>query len=220
MATYKEIRVEHIWNKIIVSRGVYYYSQLKLQKESLATIDAFDVLIYLAAKSYAPATFDETANFYYTNVFGTLNVMRRCRKYQVKIFRPFNIYGIGQRDHFLIQIILNQAKSDRTEFMDSRPKRDFIYIDDIVDAYVKAINYSIKGVEVFNLGSGISTSIKEVTEIISKYINEDFKVVFSEERRKNEVLETVADIKKVRNSLNWKPLVSIEDGISLMINNI
>jgi nucleoside-diphosphate-sugar epimerase len=146
--------------------------------------------------------------------------MRRCRKYQVKIFRPFNIYGIGQRDHFLIQIILNQAKSDRTEFMDSRPKRDFIYIDDIVDAYVKAINYSIKGVEVFNLGSGISTSIKEVTEIISKYINEDFKVVFSEERRKNEVLETVADIKKVRNSLNWKPLVSIEDGISLMINNI
>ena len=133
------------------------------------------------------------------------------------IFRPFNIYGKGQKEHFLIQSIINQAKTGKIMLKDSRPKRDYIYIDDIVSAYIKAINYSFNGVEVFNLGSGVSTSIKGLTKIFLKNIDNDFTIKFSEERRKNEVLETLADIKKAQNLLEWEPLISIDEGISRII---
>jgi UDP-glucose 4-epimerase len=135
------------------------------------------------------------------------------------IFRPFNIYGSGQEDHFLIQSIINQALSGKIMLKDSRPKRDFIYIDDIVDAYIKAINYHLKGVEAINLGSGVSTSIKELTDIISTQFTGDFTVVFSEERRKNEVLETMANVEKALMLLEWKPKISIEEGIRKIIND-
>jgi len=135
------------------------------------------------------------------------------------IMRPFNIYGEGQGDHFLIQSIINQAKSGMISLKDSRPKRDYIYIDDVVDAYIKAINYKNSGVEIFNLGSGRSTSIKELTDIISFHFNSSFKVVFSEERRKNEVLETLASTVKVKDELKWTPKISINDGVSEIINS-
>ena len=133
------------------------------------------------------------------------------------IFRPFNIYGKGQREDFLIQSIINQANTGKVMLKDSRPKRDFIFIDDVVNAYIKAIDYNFNGIEVFNLGSGVSTSIKGLTELILKHFRKDFTVKFSEERRKNEVLETLADIKKAQELLSWEPLVSIDEGILRLI---
>ena len=150
---------------------------------------------------------------------------RLCKSYHsnfkvpVIIFRPFNIYGKGQNENFLIPIILKQInKTGKIKLKDSRPKRDFIYIDDAVNAYVKAIEFHTKNVGIFNLGSGMSFSVKEVAEMIANNFCSDIQIEFSEERRKNEILDTVADITKANKLLGWKPDIRLKDGLTLCVS--
>ena len=135
------------------------------------------------------------------------------------IFRPFNVYGKGQGDNFLIQTILNQAESGVIKLKDPRPKRDFIYIEDLVEAYAIAIMNDTEGINICNLGSGKSISIQELTNIISENYNTALSVEFSNELRPNEVLETKANIDFAKKLLNWEPKVSIKEGIKMIIDN-
>jgi len=133
------------------------------------------------------------------------------------IFRPFNIYGKGQNAKFLIPSIIEQAKTGKVVLNDSRPKRDFIYIDDIVNAYIKAIYFDLKSIEIVNLGSGSSTSVMELVQIIKTKMQDEFTVSYREIIRKSEVLNTVADISRAQYLLNWKPKISLEEGLSDII---
>jgi len=137
-----------------------------------------------------------------------------CRSYNkdfgvsVIILRPFNIYGEGQNNNFLIPMIKEQIKIGRVvKLKDSRPKRDFIHVDDVVSAYCKAVAYNKTKFEVFNCGSGCSFSVREVVEILVKKSGKEISIEFSEEYRKNEILDTVANINKARKMLNWKPKI-------------
>src|ERR1035437_1248594 len=60
-------------------------------------------------------------------------------KVPITIFRPFNIYGTGQNPDFLIPSIIQQAKTGKIVIKDDRPKRDYIHVEDIVDAIITAI---------------------------------------------------------------------------------
>ena len=123
----------------------------------------------------------------------------------VIIFRPFNIYGPGQNDNFLIPLIQKQIKkTGKISLKDPRPKRDFIHINDVVNAYCKAIEYK-SNFEILNLGSGVSYSVEEVAEILARKAGKNIPIEFSKEHRQNEVLDTVADIRKIKGILNWKP---------------
>jgi nucleoside-diphosphate-sugar epimerase len=123
----------------------------------------------------------------------------------VIIFRPFNIYGPEQDENFLIPFIEKQIRIDKViNLKDSRPKRDFIHIDDVVSAYCRAIDYNETEFEVFNLGSGCSLSVREVAERLVKKSGKEISIKFTEEHRKNEVLDTVANIDKIKNVLNWE----------------
>ena len=59
---------------------------------------------------------------------------------------------------------------------------------------------------------------KEIAEMIANNFDMDIKIVFSEERRKNEVLDTVADITKANETLNWKPNINLSDGLHKIIH--
>jgi UDP-glucose 4-epimerase len=121
----------------------------------------------------------------------------------VLIFRPFNIYGSGQNGNFLIPLIQKQIEEDGiVRLKDSRPKRDFIHVDDVVDAYSKAVEYDKTNFEIFNIGSGTSYSVKEIAEMLVAQSGKSIPIEFSEEHRKREVLDTVCDNKKMRESLN------------------
>jgi nucleoside-diphosphate-sugar epimerase len=136
----------------------------------------------------------------------------------VCIFRPFNIYGSGQASHFLIPLILNQAKVGMVQLKDPRPKRDFIHINDVVSAYVKAVELNFQNAETYNLGSGTSTSIGDIIEILKELSEEEIQVEFTNEHRKNEVLETKADISHAKSILNWKPEVNFREGIKKLLD--
>ena len=145
-----------------------------------------------------------------------------CRAYNIDfgikciIFRPFNIYGVGQSRDFLIPSIIAHLRYGKIELKDPEPKRDFIYISDIIDAYIKAGEF--KGnFEVFNIGYGKSYSVKEITEKIVQLYGKDVKINYKNERRKNEIMDTVADIRKAKEKLGWEPSVDIDAGLKSML---
>lgn len=133
------------------------------------------------------------------------------------MFRPFNIYGPGQSDKFLIPSIISQIKSaDSVHVKDLEPKRDFVYILDFVQAIVKAVNYK-EYFKVFNIGSGVSYSVEEIIQTIQD-INESSLPVYSENlRRKDEIMNTVADITEANLHLGWSPQTTLQQGLEQML---
>ena len=146
-----------------------------------------------------------------------------CRAYNTDfgvkciILRPFNIYGVGQSKNFLIPSIIAQLRYGKIELKDPEPKRDFIYISDVIDAYIKAGEFN-GNFDVFNIGGGKSYSVKEIVDRIIYLYGKDVKVKYRNERRKNEIMDTIADIKKAKERLCWKPSVEIDNGLSNLLN--
>lgn len=141
-------------------------------------------------------------------------------KVPITIFRPFNIYGKGQNPDFLIPTIINQAKSGKIIIKDDRPKRDYIHVTDIVNAVLKAtetINDST-GLQIFNLGSGKSHSVKEIIDIVRQLSDKNVEYQCTYEIRQNEVMDTVANISKIKDKLGWEPKIPLQEGLKSMLD--
>lgn len=134
------------------------------------------------------------------------------------IVRPFNLYGKGQHSIFLISTILKQAKSGIINLQSSKPKRDYIYIDDMVSAYMKIIHMDNLDFEIFNIGSGISHSVREIAEMINRAYGEKLIINYSELERPDEVENTVSNIQKAKSVLHWEPQITMEEGIKRCLN--
>ncbi|MHB9056431.1 MAG: NAD-dependent epimerase/dehydratase family protein [Paludibacteraceae bacterium] len=138
----------------------------------------------------------------------------------VTIFRPFNIFGAGQNPDFLIPTIINQARTGKIKIKDDRPKRDYIFVTDIVNAVQIALQSekTKSGLNIYNLGSGQSYSVKEVIDTVRRLSYKPVEYECTGEIRPNEVMETVADISKIKTELGWTPKVTLEEGLKTMIN--
>lgn len=139
---------------------------------------------------------------------------------RIVILRAFNLYGPGQDRRTVIPSIIEQAKTGSILLKDPQPKRDFVYIDDMVNAYIKAIQYEKTPFETFNIAGGRSYSIKQISETIARRLADDVAVEFTGERRKNEVMDTIADISKAKKLLGWQPKIGIEEGIDLCLRDM
>jgi nucleoside-diphosphate-sugar epimerase len=137
----------------------------------------------------------------------------------VTILRPFNVYGVGQSDHFIIPSLIKQvATQSDIHVKDLVPKRDYLYIEDLISAITKAITYQ-SNFDVFNIGSGVSHSVKNLIDLIQHSAGTNHPVYSESSRRKNEIMDTIADISFAKELLHWQPLWSLKDGINQMINN-
>ena len=137
---------------------------------------------------------------------------------QITILRPFNIYGPGQPDRFLVPNIFRQLLDplkDSVEVATLEPKRDFLFVDDIIKAIIKTIE-PLKKFAVYNVGSGSSHSVKEVIELAMKVTGIKKNIITTGVLRPNEVMDTVADISAIKNDLRWAPDTSLENGFKLL----
>jgi len=141
-------------------------------------------------------------------------------KVPITIFRPFNIYGTGQNPDFLIPSIIQQAKTGKIVIKDDRPKRDYIHVEDIVDAIITAIETenADKSIQKYNLGSGLSYSVKEIVDMVRGLFDTEIEYICTHEIRPNDVMDTIADISKIQNELHWKPSISILEGLKKMVS--
>lgn len=148
---------------------------------------------------------------------------RLCLKYSqdhdlpVSIVRPFNLYGKGLNENLLIPTVIRGAKNGKIVVDDQRPKRDYLYISDFVDLLSGLSVYNQAGCEIFNAGSGVSYSVREIIETVCSLYDHEIEIHSRDRERENEIFETRADISKAMNLLNWKPAVSLAEGLGLMI---
>lgn len=130
------------------------------------------------------------------------------------IIRPFNIYGPGQDDRFLLPTLIRQTmgpSSDRIEIADFRPRRDYIYIRDLVALLLAAMDAGPG--ETYNAGSGLSVSISELVSELQAITGIHKPVHSRGELRQEEILDVRADISKAAADLHWKPHVALQDGL-------
>lgn len=98
---------------------------------------------------------------------------------------------------------------------DGQNTRDFLYIDDLVDAFIRSLSYDGE-YNVFNIGYGQATTINEIVNIIKEHV--DFKVnVKYLNGRECDLKVSVLSSKLAHSELNWYPIVEINDGIRTML---
>ncbi len=132
---------------------------------------------------------------------------------QVAIVRPFNVYGPGQVEPWLIPSLMRQALApgDSITLADLRPKRDYIYVGDVVCMIAKIVERKATGT--YNAGSGVSTSMGELIDSIAEATGVSKKVVSRNETRPNEIFDLRADIAKACRELDWSPRVPLIEGL-------
>ena len=130
--------------------------------------------------------------------------------------RLFNVYGPRSRTSgtygamFGIFLAQKIARKPFTVVGDGNQKRDFTYVSDIVEAFIKASNYSKSG-EIFNVGSGKTVSVNYIVKLLNG------KKIYIK-KRPGEPDVTFADIRKIKKKLKWKPKISIENGIKIILD--
>jgi UDP-glucose 4-epimerase len=129
------------------------------------------------------------------------------------VLRYFNVYGPREplKGEYAPVIGLFKRQSRNGDPMtivgDGTQKRDFTYIDDVVDANIDAMNLEKETLfEIYNVGSGINYSINEIVEMIGGE-----KIMLP--ARPSEVQETLAEIKKTKEDLGWSPKFKLSDMI-------
>lgn len=127
--------------------------------------------------------------------------------------RIFFVYGPGQREDSLIPSLIKCKKtSKKPEIKTPEAQNDFIYVEDVANAFSMIIKKSKKSA-VYDIGSGKLTSVEDVTKIIFP----DFKV---KQSKNNSTRGLLADISKIKEEIGWQPETSIKEGIQKIIGNI
>lgn len=140
----------------------------------------------------------------------------------VSIIRPFNIYGPRQSARAVIPTIVTQIlqKTDKIELGNLTSTRDFTYVKDTCEAYVKSIKTDNIAGEIINIGNAKEISIKDLAEKIKDLMHSNAEIKTRTERKRiksSEVNRLNADNSKALRILNWKPMYSLDDGLKLTI---
>jgi len=139
----------------------------------------------------------------------------------VTIVRPFNVYGPRQSDRAIIPTIISQALAKNEVVIgNTRPTRDFTFVTDTVEGFVK-IGEAEKAIgQEINLGSGREISIGELARKIVSFIGREVKIRQAEERirpNKSEVERLLADNSKAKALAGWQPQVALDEGLRLTV---
>ena len=146
-----------------------------------------------------------------------------CRLYhdlygvETVALRYFIVYGPRQHDSDysgVISVFQRQARAgdEITVDGDGTQPRDFIHVEDIVQANLRAATVDAAVGEAFNIGTSESISIRELAETIRELTDSDADIVHTDPRD-GDIEQSRADITKARSELNFEPHYTIEDGL-------
>ena len=134
----------------------------------------------------------------------------------VVIVRPFNTYGPRQSARAVIPTIVSQAlTSGEIRLGHTEPTRDFTYVTDMVDGFLRLAQADEAVGEVINLGSGTEISIGSLAARIQSITGTQARIVLEAERTRpaaSEVERLCADNSRAR-TLGWTPRVSLDTGL-------
>lgn len=141
------------------------------------------------------------------------------RSYDLPVvtIRPFNTYGPRQSARAVIPTIITQALTNDIVHIGSiYPKRDFTYMDDTVNGFIKIAETDGIFGNVINIGSNFEISIGDLVDKIKSITGKDFEVRTDDARvrpEKSEVQSLCADNRKAKELIAWEPKVSLDEGL-------
>jgi UDP-glucose 4-epimerase len=149
----------------------------------------------------------------------------RGRGLNATIFRLFNVYGPGQdlanlkqgMASIYLAYVLRGLKVPVTGSLDRY--RDFVYIDDVVAAFLRVLDEPKAYGRIFNVGSGTSTTVRDLLQVIVASAGEDPAryPVEQVESHAGDQFGMVADASLLRDELGWHPTVPLPEGIRRMV---
>lgn len=174
------------------------------------------------------AATDELSKIHPTSVYGISKqnqeqmVMTVCTALGIAAtaLRYQNVYGPGQSLSNpytgILSIFSSLIKSgkDINIFEDGKESRDFVYISDVVAATILGLEKDESNGEVFNVGSGATTTVLQVAQLLCKNYGKDVKLNITGNFRIGDIRHNYADISKIGSTLGFKPLVHFEEGIA------
>lgn len=137
---------------------------------------------------------------------------------QVATLRPFNTFGPRQSLRAVIPTVLAQllAGAQQIHLGSLDPRRDFTYVADTVDGFVKAAGAQLEPGEVVQLGTGTTVSIGELVERCQQVTGRTAEITTDEQRVRpggSEVEVLLSDPSNAASRLGWQPTVSLDEGL-------
>ena len=142
------------------------------------------------------------------------------KKFPCTILRLYQVYGPKQDFNRFIPVIISSCiKNKKFSCSEGSQLRDFLYVDDVVEAILKSLqNKNAKG-EIINIGSGNPRKIRKIIENINTTLRGGHPLFGKIKLRKDEMLKMYPNIKKSRNKINWIPKVSFNSGLKKTIKS-
>jgi nucleoside-diphosphate-sugar epimerase len=152
----------------------------------------------------------------------TLTAKAFSNKHNLPIvtIRPFMAYGYYEATYrFIPTVILNGLRGKVINLNNPKSTRDFLFIEDLIDAYLLLLNSKKYFGEIINVGTGRQTTLFQTAELIDSLIGKKLQINWNaSDSTATESPSNIADIKKINELLNWKPRYTLEDGIRKTIN--
>ena len=149
-----------------------------------------------------------------------LQMLYRTENFPSVILRLFLTYGPGQSpSRFLPQIIRGCLNDEKFPVSAGEQLRDFCYIDDTVDAIIKALLADNINGHVINIASGKPISIKSMIKVVNGIIAKGYPIFGELPYRAGENMSLYANVNKSKELLDWEPRVLVEEGLKKTINS-
>ena len=230
---------EHKVKKVIVasSRAIYGEGKYHCEKDGVVfpvkrrkrDLDngLFDIKCDICGSPLALLPTDEDAKIQPESIYAITKsnqeqmVLISCDSLNIPAvaLRYQNVYGPGQSltnpytgilSIFSTRILNN---NNINVFEDGQESRDFVYIDDVIEATVLAIQKKINKSIALNVGSGISTTVEYLANSLKKLYNSEVEVNVSGDYRIGDIRHNKADIEKVKNVLGFNPKTPFDTGL-------
>ena len=188
-----------------IGSSVEYGNLQSPQKENIRCIPESIKSIYGKAKLLS--------SIYLTNLY-------RKTKFPSTVLRLYLAYGPRQDINRFLPIIIKACVKNKKFFCSEGAQlRDFVYVDDVVDAIIKSlINEKARG-QIFNIGSGKPKKIRNIIKHVKKTLKGGYPQFGKIKLRKNEILKIYPNIEKAKNKINWRPKISFKKGLKVTIDS-
>ena len=135
--------------------------------------------------------------------------------------RFFYVYGPGQKLHSLLPYIISSVLNKKIpQIRTPNSKNDFVFVEDVANAIALIIKNCTKSQNIYNIGSGYSTSVKKIIEITYDKCKTSLPDEIFKMSQESEIsVDFWADISKIKTEIGWEPKVSISEGIKRMIDD-
>ncbi len=148
----------------------------------------------------------------------------RAYKVPTVAFRYFNVYGTRQALSNpytgVCAIFSSRLLNDQAPmiFEDGEQSRDFVHVNDIVQANLLALETDRADYQTMNIGTGRPTTVKEIAQLLAKGLGKDIEPELVSKYREGDIRHCIADISKAKDLLGYEPQFSLENGMTELLD--